>query len=135
MKSAQVVRHGIIKIMARNFGATRKRTGSSAMVSSASISSFTFMVPISAANAEPERPITMIAVINGPSSRVIEMATALATNCMAPSLRSSYAPCRARISADEKGDQGDDRERFHAHGHRLMHRAAPAKRFGPGKVR
>jgi hypothetical protein len=50
-----------------------------AMVSSASISSVTFIVPISAAKAEPERPITMMAVINGPSSRVIEMATALAT--------------------------------------------------------
>ncbi len=59
------------------------------MVSSASISSLTFIVPISAANADPERPMTMIAVISGPSSRVIEMATALATNCIAPSLRNS----------------------------------------------
>ena len=33
MKSAQVVRHGIISIMARNFGATRNCTGSSAIVS------------------------------------------------------------------------------------------------------
>jgi len=29
------------------------------------------MVPISAANAEPERPITTIAVTKGPSSRVM----------------------------------------------------------------
>ena len=49
------------------------------MVSSASISSVTFIVPISAANAEPDRPMTTMAVINGPSSRVMEIATALAT--------------------------------------------------------
>ena len=68
------------------------------MVSSASISSVTLIVPISAAKAEPERPITTIAVINGPSSRVIEIATAFATKVMAPNFRSSYALCSARIS-------------------------------------
>jgi hypothetical protein len=65
--------------IARNFGVTRKRIGSIAMISSASISSVTFMVPISAANADPDRPMTTMAVIRGPSSRVIEMATAPAT--------------------------------------------------------
>ena len=80
MKSAQIVRHGTITSIARNFGATRKATGRRAMVFSASTSSVTFMVPISAANAEPDRPITMMAVISGPNSRTIEMATASATN-------------------------------------------------------
>jgi len=51
---AQIVRQGSMTIMARNFGATRKRTGLIAIVSSASISSLTFIVPISAAKAEPE---------------------------------------------------------------------------------
>src|ERR1700756_353573 len=66
MALAQVVRHGNITIMARNFGATRNRIGLIAIVSSASISLLTFMVPISAAKAEPERPITTMAVIKFP---------------------------------------------------------------------
>src|SRR5213082_2816970 len=41
------------------------------------------------ANAEPDRPMTTMAVISGPSSRVMEIATALATKFMAPNLRSS----------------------------------------------
>ena len=95
---AQIVRHGSITIMAMNFGATRNDTGLIAIVCSASISSVTFIVPISAANAEPERPMTTIAVISGPSSRVIEIATAVATRSIAPNLRNSYALCSARIN-------------------------------------
>src|SRR5580692_5999535 len=45
---AQIVRQGSITIMARNFGVTKKRMGLIAIVSSASISSVTFIVPISA---------------------------------------------------------------------------------------
>ncbi len=89
MALAQMVRHGNMTIMARNFGATRKRIGLIAMVSSASISSLTFIVPSSAAKAEPERPITTMAVIKGPSSRDIETATAVATALIAPKRRSS----------------------------------------------
>ena len=124
MKSAQHVRHGTISSMARNFGATRNCTGSSAMVSIASISSFTFIVPISAANAEPERPITTTAVISGPSSRVIEMATALATRCSAPNLRSSYAAFSARIVPMKKEISEVIGKGFHADGHGLMDCAA-----------
>src|SRR6267143_1632759 len=97
IKFAQIVRQGSITIMARNFGVTRKWIGLIAIVSSASISSVTFMVPISAAKAEPERPITTMAVINGPSSLDIDNATALGTMFMAPNLLSSYALCNARI--------------------------------------
>ncbi len=86
IKSAQMARQGNITAIARNLGMTRKAIGSSAMVSSASNSSVTRMVPISAAKAEPDLPITTIAVIRGPSSRVMEMATRLDTNCMAPNL-------------------------------------------------
>src|SRR5260370_37266382 len=93
----KMVTQGNIAILARNFGVTRKWIGLIAIVSSASISSVTFMVPISAANAEPERPITTIAVINGPSSLDIDNATALGTILMAPNLLSSYALCKARI--------------------------------------
>ncbi len=45
--------------------------GSSPIVVRASSSSLTFMVPISAANAEPERPARMIAVKIGPNSRIM----------------------------------------------------------------
>ncbi len=82
-------RQGIITAIARNFGTTRKATGSRAMVVSASSSSVTRMVPISAAKAEPDLPITTMAVTSGPSSRVMEIATRLATNCIAPSLCNS----------------------------------------------
>ncbi len=54
------------------------------MVLSASISSRTFIVPSSAANAEPERPAKMIAVINGPNSRKIESPIKLAIKSCAP---------------------------------------------------
>src|SRR5438876_1014460 len=80
---------GLVKSIAKSFGATRKRIGSSAIVSIASISSLTFMVPSSAAKEEPERPMTRMAVMSGPSSRETEMATALATNCSAPNFLSS----------------------------------------------
>src|SRR5258708_39403590 len=76
MVLAQMVRQGNMTAMAINLGATRKRTGLMAMVSRASISSVTFIVPISAANAEPERPITTMAVMRGPRSRDMEMGTA-----------------------------------------------------------
>ena len=45
------------------------------MVDKASTSSDISMVPISAAKEEPERPATMMAVIIGPNSRVIEIPT------------------------------------------------------------
>ena len=64
---------------ASTFGVTRKRVRSRPMAASASTSSETFIVPISAANAAPERPAAMIAVISGPSSRVIDRPTRLAT--------------------------------------------------------
>ena len=70
---------GVIATAASTRGTTRNRTGSSPIVASAFTSSFTFMVPISAANAAPDRPASRIAVINGPSSRVIASPTRSAT--------------------------------------------------------
>jgi len=49
------------------------------MVVKASTSSFTTIVPISAANADPDRPATIIAVIIGPNSFTIAMPTSDAT--------------------------------------------------------
>ena len=78
-------------------GTTRKRTGSSPIVVSASTSWFTCIVPISAANAAPVRPASRIAVISGPSSRTIAMPTRSATKISAPKRRIGTADWNARI--------------------------------------
>jgi len=52
-------------------GRTSASTGETPIVRIASISSVIFIVPSWAAKAEPERPATMIAVINVPSSRTV----------------------------------------------------------------
>ena len=66
------------------------------MVSALS-SSLTFIVPISAANAAPERPASRIAVISGPSSRRIDKPTRSATNSSAPNWRIGTADWNARM--------------------------------------
>ena len=53
-----MVRQGIVIIAATYFGASTNSIGSIAMVRSASISLVTTMVPISAENADPDRPLT-----------------------------------------------------------------------------
>ena len=70
--SARSVSTGMTRKSASMRGNTRKRSGPIPMVRRASISSETFIVPSSAAKAAPERPQTMMAVISGPSSRVME---------------------------------------------------------------
>ncbi len=66
-------------------GTTRYLNGLVDSVVSASIWSVTRMVPISAAIAAPMRPATISAAITGPSSRVIDSSTTVAT-----------APCAAK---------------------------------------
>ena len=97
-KAATILRHGTATSAARYFGANTNSTGSKAMTLRASISSVTFMVPISAANADPDRPLTAIAVNSGPSSRVKPTATRSMTKCRAPNRRNSEAPCIARMN-------------------------------------
>ena len=60
-------------------GTARNKVGWKPMAKSASISSEIFMVPISAANAEPDLPATIMAVMIGPSSKTMEIATRDAT--------------------------------------------------------
>ena len=50
------------------------------MVFKTLISSVMTMLPISAEKAEPERPLTVIAVISGPASLVMPMATSWITS-------------------------------------------------------
>ena len=93
-----MVRQGIVISAARYFGASTNSIGSRAMVRSASISLVTTMVPISAENADPDRPLTTMAVNSGPSSRVNPIATVSMTYCSAPNLRSSDPACIARMN-------------------------------------
>jgi hypothetical protein len=65
--------------MAQNFGTTRNWAMLNPMLLSASISSWTTMVANSAVMAEPERAITMIAVISGANSLAKAMPTRSAT--------------------------------------------------------
>ena len=90
-RSANTVSTGVMTTAASTRGTTRNRTGSSPMVLSASISSRTFMVPISAAKAEPERPARIIAVIRGPISRSTDKPIMLATKISAPNWRKATA--------------------------------------------
>ncbi len=62
------------------------------MVSSASTSWLTFMVPICAAKALPERPATMIAVSRMPTSRSTVTPTRLTVSTAAPKRVSCSAP-------------------------------------------
>ena len=78
-KSISTVSTGIITVAASKRGSTSMVIASTPMVASASNSWLTFMVPISAANAEPLRPASTIAVSSGPSSRTTPRATRLAT--------------------------------------------------------
>ena len=78
MASAQTVNSGSAITVATSLGTTRYRTGSTASVTRASSCSVTFIVPSSAAIAEPTRPATMSAAMTGPISRTTESATRLA---------------------------------------------------------
>ena len=120
MKSAQTVRQGTITSMARNFGATRKATGSKAMVLRASTSSVTFLVPISAAKADPERPMTTMAVSRGPSSRRMEMATAAGHQLHRSQLAQLIGALQGHDQANKERNQRDNGDGFDAYGHGLM---------------
>ena len=78
-RSENSVKKGTTTTVATILGTTRKRIGSNPIVKSASTSSDIFMVPISAAYAEPDLPATMIAVIIGPSSLTMARPTKEAT--------------------------------------------------------
>ena len=77
--SAMMVSPGSASSSASTFGRIRKRPVSKPSVTMASISSVVFMVPSSAANAEPERPASTTAVTSGASSFTITVPTRLTT--------------------------------------------------------
>ena len=53
------------------------------------------MIPISAAIAEPARPVTISAVSTGPSSRISDSETIGPRRASEPTLRSVGNPCKA----------------------------------------
>ena len=97
-RSANSVKRGVISSAAMTRVVTRKRTGSRPIVVSASTSWLTFIVPISAANAAPERPASRMAVISGPSSRSIARPIRSATKISAPNFFIGIADWKARIT-------------------------------------
>gem|GEM_PF-2602234 len=92
-----MVRMGVTNSAARTRGTARKRKGSRPMVVRALTSSLTFMVPISAAKAAPERPASKMAVTRGPSSRSMEMPSMSGMKMSAPKRLSGMADWKAMI--------------------------------------
>ena len=87
--SATTTSIGSATMPASSRGATRYFIGLVDSVDSASIWSVTRIVPISAAIAAPMRPATISPASTGPSSRVIDSTTTLAT---APSAEKRAKP-------------------------------------------
>ena len=83
---------GIMTTVASTRGSTSASIGETPIVRIASTSSVSFIVPICAAKAEPERPATMIAVISTPSSRKVIRPTRLTVRNSAPNCWSCTAP-------------------------------------------
>ena len=100
--SAKIVSTGIAATAATTRGMTRKRTGGSPIVVSASSSSSTFIAPISAANALPVRPARTMAVTRGPSSRKSPIARRSETYTSTPNILSAAADSNARMSPRRK---------------------------------
>ncbi len=88
MISAMTVNNGSAITSPNTRGSTSTSNGSTPVAYSASTSSFSFIAPISAAKALPERPATMIAVSRTPNSRNTPMVTRSTTKISAPKLRS-----------------------------------------------
>jgi hypothetical protein len=82
------------------------------MVRKASISSVTTMLPISAENADHERPLTAIAASNGPISLVNPMLTRSTTRFIAPNRRDSEASCIAKMNSAHTAMTVDHEERM-----------------------
>ena len=91
----KTVSTGIEISMAVSFGNTRNDSGRIPIVSSALICSSSFIVPISAANAEPAQPVSTIATMSGPSSFSTTKPTASTTKISWPSFESWICPLTA----------------------------------------
>ncbi len=95
--SVTSVSSGASTAIATRRGITRKLAGSIDMISSASISSETFIVPSSAAMPAPTLAVRISAVMNGPISRHSPRPMIEAMRSVAPKRCSSMPVCSARI--------------------------------------
>ncbi len=95
MMSATTTSTGSAMMPARRRGTTRYLIGLVDSVESASIWSVTRMVPISAAMAAPMRPATISPAITGPSSRVTDSTTTVATALSAEKRAKPVCVCSA----------------------------------------
>ncbi len=96
--SATIVSSGKAMTSAMTRGTTRSSIGLMPIARSASVSSLICITPISAANALPERPATMMAVNSTPISRSTAIATRSTTKMSAPKRCSCWAPRYATIT-------------------------------------
>ena len=80
----------------------------------ASTSSFSFIEPICAAKAEPERPATMIAVISTPSSLTARAADQVDREDLGAELAELDRALLGDDDADQEAHQADDEERVDA---------------------
>ena len=88
-----------------------RRAGSRGSVS-ASISSFTCMVPSCAAKAAPVRPAMMMPAIIAPISRVVAIADEVRDVDLGPELAELDGADVRQDDADEEADEADDRQRL-----------------------
>ena len=92
-KSIMIVRSGIAIISAMMRVTARYLNASTALASSASICSVTFIAPISAPIPAPTRPATRRPVMSGPVSRMSAIARAAGIIASAPKRSSEARVC------------------------------------------
>ena len=109
-------------------GRTSTSMGDMPIEAMASTSSFSFIEPICAANADPERPATMIAVSRMPSSRITERPIKLTTNTSAPNCASWTAPCCASTMPTRNDSRPTMPKRVRADHLHLVDDGVPAQR-------
>ena len=80
----------------------------------ASSSSLTFIVPICAVKADPDRPATMMAAIRPPSSRKNADAEQIDGEDLGAELAQLVGPLIGEDDADQERQQADDRQRVQA---------------------
>ena len=125
IRSPTTATQTIMTVVASTRGTTRKRIGWIACASSASISSETTIVPISAAMLAPAKPVSTIALTSGPSSRKIgdgdDVGDAVERAVVAQDRRHLQRQDRA----DAEQHQGDDRDALHADADHLRPEVLP----------
>ena len=96
----------------------------------ASSSSLTFIVPICAVKADPDRPATMIAAISPPSSRRMPTPSRLTVKTSAPNSPQLIGALIGEDNTNEERQQTNDRQRVQAGLFHLMEQGRDAQSPG-----